>query len=48
MSMYVKYDIRHPQSAMVQYHLAGMSNDFFLRQVKSPDSTVPERACVIN
>ena len=45
-SMAAAYREAHPPAAMVRDYLAGMTDDFFLRQARAIGCIVPERTCL--
>ena len=47
-SMAPSYIENHPPAAVVRDYLAGMTDDFFLRQARQLGCDVPERTCVTN
>ena len=47
-SMSEEYLHNHPPAAIVRDYLAGMTDDFFLRQAEQLGCDIPERTCVVN
>jgi dGTPase len=47
-SMTDTYITTHPSAAIVRDYLAGMTDDFFLRQAETLGCDIPERTCVAN
>jgi len=47
-SMSDTYINTHPSAAIVRDYLAGMTDDFFLRQARKIDCDIPERTCIAN
>ncbi len=47
-SMTDTYITTHPPAAIVRDYLAGMTDDFFLRQAEKLGCDIPERTCVAN
>jgi dGTPase len=47
-AMSEKYLQNHPPAAIVRDYLAGMTDDFFLRQAEQLGCDIPERTCVVN
>ena len=45
-SMREEYLASHPPAAVVRDYIAGMTDDFFLRQAKAIGCTIPERTCL--
>ncbi|VAW40345.1 Deoxyguanosinetriphosphate triphosphohydrolase [hydrothermal vent metagenome] len=45
-SMAEEYLQRHPPAAVVRDYIAGMTDDFFLRQARAIGCDIPERTCI--